>query len=244
MKEEALPVVNDEQLLVEKQKSLNMAFEQSEYEKHLITLQQNSRAYIGDEEDYHDQTKSKLNPLVSSHRATRNDDDRQQPNVAGERYNNSHVLSEHFRPIQTVREEIEKDKTTDDNISLTRDMLRSIVSNALEEQKRLADVNITEAIKSAFSDGIKKESELGHYRNETPISLDQPTELQAGHLLIPNWTGNTGRPLSVINILAQSVSNLPDNAINRGLDQKKTLHVMSSLNTVKRYKKETTEPRR
>ncbi len=98
LKEDALPVVNDEQFPVEKQKGLNMAFEQIECEKHLITLQQNSRGYIGDEEDYHDQTKSKLNPFVSSHTATRNDDDRQQPNtyVAGEKYNKSHVLSEQF----------------------------------------------------------------------------------------------------------------------------------------------------
>ncbi len=65
LKKEALPVGKDEQLPVEKQKSLNMAFERREYEKHLITLQQNSRGYIGDEEDDHDQTKSKLNPFIS-----------------------------------------------------------------------------------------------------------------------------------------------------------------------------------
>ncbi len=75
-----------------------MHFQWREYERRLITLQQNSEGFIGDKEDYHDQTKSKLLPFVSSHRATRNDDDRQQPNtyVASERYNNPHVLSEQF----------------------------------------------------------------------------------------------------------------------------------------------------
>ncbi len=97
-----------------------MAFEWREYERCLITLQQNSRGYIGDEEDYHDQTKSKLLPLVSRDRTARNDDDCEQPNtyVAGETYNNSHVLSEIFPPLQQLREEIKKDKTTIDNIGL------------------------------------------------------------------------------------------------------------------------------
>ncbi len=242
LKKEALPVVNDEQLRVEKQKSLHMAFERTEYERLLTTLQQNARGYISDVEDYHDQIKSKLSPFVSRDRASRNNDDHQQPNtyVAGEIYNDSHVLSDQFRPIQTVGEEIEKDKTTDDNISLTRNMLRIIVSNALEEQKKLADVNIADAIKLAFSDGIKKGSVLGHLLDQTPIDLHQPTELQTGHLLSPSQTGNTGRPSSVINVPVQSVSKLPVNAINSGLDGNKTLDMMSSFNTGKRYKRETT----
>ncbi len=48
LKKEALQVVNDEQLPSVKQKTLNMAFEWREYERHLITLQQNSSGYIGD----------------------------------------------------------------------------------------------------------------------------------------------------------------------------------------------------
>ncbi len=149
-------------------------------------------------------------------------------------------MSEIFPPLQTLREEIKKDKTTDDNISLTQDMLRSIVSNALEEQKPFADVNITEAIKSAFSDGTKKGSELGHYLDQTPLGLHQPSALQAVHLLSPSWTGNTGRPSSVINVPDQSVSKLPVNAINSGIDGNKTVHMTSNLNTGKRYKRETT----
>ncbi len=163
MKKNALPVVNDEQLPVEKQKSLKMAFERREYDRRLMTLQQNSRGFIGNEKDYHDQTMSKLNPLVSNFRATRNDDVHQQLNtyVAGERYNNPHVLSEQFPPLQSLRKEIVNNKTTDDNISLTREMLQSIVSNALEEQKKSVDATTADyAIKCAFSDGIKKGSEL------------------------------------------------------------------------------------
>ncbi len=79
---------------------------------------------------------------------------------------------------------------------------------------------------------------MGHHLDQTPIGLHQPTELQAGHLLNPSR--NTVRPSSVINVPSQSVSKLPDNAIKSVLDGNKTLHMMSSLNTGKRYKRETT----
>ncbi len=102
------------------------------------------------------------------------------------------------------------DKTTDDNISLTREILRSIVSNALEEQKKLVKVTTADAIKCAFSDGIKKRSEQGHH-------LHQPTELQAGHTLIPSQTGNTMRSSLVINVNpVQSVLKLLVFDINSG----------------------------
>ncbi len=142
--------------------------------------------------------------------------DHQLPNtyVAGETYTNSHVLSKIFPPLQPVREEIEKDETTDDNISLTRDMLRSIISNALEQQKRVVDATTAEAIKVDFSEGIKRVSdflvnplyscttgkEMEHHVDQSPIGLHQPTELQAVHLLSPSRAGNTGRPSLVISI--------------------------------------------
>ncbi len=132
------------------------------------------------------------------------------------------------------------DKTTDDNISLTREMLRGMFSNTLEEQKKLVDVTTADAIKCAFSDGIKKGSELGHHLDQTPIDFYQPTELQASHLLIPSQTGNTMRSSPVINVNPlQSVSKLPVFDINNSLDGNKTLHMPSSLNTGKRYKRET-----
>ncbi len=132
---------------------------------------------------------------MSSHRAIRNDDICQQTNnyVAGERYYIPHVLSETFPPLQPLSEGIVNDKTTDVNISLTREILRSIISKALEDQKKLANVNITETIKCAFSDGIKKGSELGQHLDQTPIGLQQPNELNADHLLSHNQTGNTMR---------------------------------------------------
>ncbi len=83
-----------------------------------------------------------------------------------------------------------------------------------------------------FSQGIKKGSELGHHLDQTQLDLHQPTELQAGYLLSPRRTCNTGRPSSVINVPAQSVSKLPDNAINSCFDGNKTLHMMSNLNTI------------
>ncbi len=86
LKKETLPVVNDAQLPVEKQKTSNMDFERRQYDRFLTTLQQNSSSYIGNGKDYHDQSKSKLLPSISKDRATRRHDDRQQPNtyVAGE----------------------------------------------------------------------------------------------------------------------------------------------------------------
>ncbi len=85
-----------------------------------------------------------------------------------------------------------------------------------------------------------KGSELGYQQDQTPIGLHQPTELQTDHLLNPSRNGNTVRPSSVINVPSQSVSKLPDNDINSGLDGNKTLHMMCSLNTGKRFKRETT----
>ncbi len=118
--------------------------------------------------------------------------------------------------------------------------MRSMVFNALKEHKRLVDATTAAAIEIAFSDGIKKGSELGHHLDQTPIGFHQPTELQAGHLLIPSRTSKTGRPSAVINVPGQSVSKLPVNAINSGLDSNKTLHMTSSLNTGKKCKRENT----
>ncbi len=100
MKKEALPVVNNENFAVSKleagfrkikwhnkeenelqQMKLDNEIVRRGYERCLSMLQQNSGDYIGDEEDYHDQSKSKLLPLVSTHRATGRDTDRQQTNT-------------------------------------------------------------------------------------------------------------------------------------------------------------------
>ncbi len=65
----------------------------------------------------------------------------------------------------TVREEVEvrleKSKApADNNIVMTRDMLKDIVANVLKEQKRLADATSKDAIKAAFREGLKNHSEL------------------------------------------------------------------------------------
>ncbi len=101
-----------------------MAFEQSQYERCLTTFQKNSNCYIGDKKDLHYHQKSKLFRSLSTHRATGRDDDRQHPKtyVADETYKNYHVLSEIFPLLQPVRGEKKKGKTTDDNLSLTRDI--------------------------------------------------------------------------------------------------------------------------
>ncbi len=50
-----------------------------EYERCLTTLQQISGGFSDDEEDCHDQSKSKVLPVMSTHRASRRDYDGQQP---------------------------------------------------------------------------------------------------------------------------------------------------------------------
>ncbi len=54
------------------------------------------------------------------------------------------MLSKQFPPLESLREDIVNDK------SLTREMLQSIVSNALEEQKKLVGATTADAIKCAF----------------------------------------------------------------------------------------------
>ncbi len=58
------------------------------------------------------------------------------------------------KPLHTVVEKVERRgekiiAPAEDSISLTRDMLKNIVVNALEEQKKQADANSKEVIKSA-----------------------------------------------------------------------------------------------
>ncbi len=74
-------------------------------------------------------------------------------------------VSEIRQPLQLVEEDIEvrskKPKTpANDNISMTRDMLKDIVANALEDQERLSDDTSAEAIKAVFTEVMKKGSEL------------------------------------------------------------------------------------
>ncbi len=76
-----------------------------------------------------------------------------------------HILPTSSQLLHTIVEEDKGRKEeiitlSEESISLTRDMLKNIVSNALEEQKKQADANSKEAIKSACTEGIMKSCEI------------------------------------------------------------------------------------
>ncbi len=50
--------------------------------------------------------------------------------------------------------------SSEDNICVTRDMLKNIVSNTLEEQKKQSEAGSKETIKSLYSEGMKKGFEI------------------------------------------------------------------------------------
>ncbi len=71
------------------------------------------------------------------------------------------VIPSSSRPLHTVVEEDERRKeeiitSTEDSICVTRDMLKTIVHNVLEDQKKRANAGSKEVIKSAYAEGIKK----------------------------------------------------------------------------------------
>ncbi len=74
-------------------------------------------------------------------------------------------VSEILHHLQTVEEEelqrAEIPVTPDDNkVCMTRVMFKNIMSKALEDQTILADATSAEAFKVAFTEGVKKGSEL------------------------------------------------------------------------------------
>ncbi len=50
-------------------------------------------------------------------------------------------------------------KPDDDKVIMTRVMFKDIMTMALEEQKRMADATCAEAVKVAYTVGVKKGSE-------------------------------------------------------------------------------------
>ncbi len=75
------------------------------------------------------------------------------------------VLPTSSQQLHTVVEEDEGRKeeiitSSEDSICVTRDILKNIVSNTLEEQKKQADANSQEAITSSYTEGIKKYCEI------------------------------------------------------------------------------------
>ncbi len=122
---------------------------------------------------------------------------------------------------------------------------------ALKDQKNLADVTSAEAIKVALMKGVKHISEMqtqplhsSSMETETihqsPITPSKEYGLNAVHLLKP-MTSNTMAP-SVVNnaIPVQQAVNIPVFSTNNEvINGNKTLQTMSSFNTGKRYKRET-----
>ncbi len=139
----------------------------------------------------------------------------------------------------------------EEKVSMTRSMFKNIMAQALEDQKKLADVTSAEEVKAVFTKGVKHRSEMqtqavhsSSMKTETvhqnPITPSKEYGLNTVHLQRPA-TSNTMAP-SVVNntIPVQQTANIPVVSTNNGvLDGNKTLETMSSFNTGKRYKIET-----
>ncbi len=115
-------------------------------------------------------------------------------------------------------------------------MFTSLITKALENQKNLADATSAEAVKVAFTEGVKHESE----RQTQPRHSDGQYGLNVVHLL-RRATGNAIGPSSVYDsIPVQKAAKLPVCSINNGVtDGNNTFQTMGSFITGKRYKRET-----
>ncbi len=155
------------------------------------------------------------------------------------------------QPHDDEEEVIQRSETPhEDKVLMTRVMFKNIMAKALEDQKNLADVTSVEAIKVAFTKGVKHGSEMqiqplhsSSMETETvhqsSITPSEEYGLNAVHLLKP-MMGNAMAP-SVVNnaIPVQQAVSIPVFSTNNGVtDSNKTLQTMSSFNTRKRYKRE------
>ncbi len=129
------------------------------------------------------------------------------------------------------------------------------MSEALEDQKSLADATSAEAVKAAFTAGVQKGSELQmqplhsstleqeaiHYTVEQcPIMLSNDNGLHSVYLLRPG-KGNVMGPSMVNNARPiQSTVKLSVFSANKGVtDSNKTVQMMSSFNIGKKYNSKT-----
>ncbi len=94
----------------------------------------------------------------------------------------------------------------EDSISVTRDMLKNIVSNALEEQKKQADASSKEAIKSAYNEGIKKGCEI---QGKSLLSSTIGQEHVIRNYLLNHSTIGTPEPIAMRNKLNEVCSLSP-----------------------------------
>ncbi len=132
----------------------------------------------------------------------------------------SEILHQPHDNEEDVRQRSEVPQTQDDDkVSMTRVMFKDIIAKAREEQKSLADANSQEAIKVAFTEGVKHASDLQTQplhslamESETicqsPIRPSEEYGLNAVHLL--RLSSDTAIALSSVNntMPVQQVANI------------------------------------
>ncbi len=129
----------------------------------------------------------------------------------------------------------------EDKVSMTRVMFTSLMTRALEDQKNLADVTSTEAVKVVFNKGIKHRSERQTQPiHSSPIMTSCEYGLNAVYLLRPETVNVMGTLMMTIAIPIQQAAKLPVISTHyRDTDGNKTFQSVANFNTGKRYKRET-----
>ncbi len=140
----------------------------------------------------------------------------------------------------------------EEQFSMGRSKFKDIMAKALEYQKNLADATIAEAIKVAFTKGVKHgsviQTQLLHRStietetvHQNPIASSYEYGLNAIHQL--RLVTSIAMTPSVVNkaIPVQQAVNIAVVSINNGvIDGSKTLETINSFNTGKKYKREIT----
>ncbi len=164
------------------------------------------------------------------------------------------ILPQPHENEEELRRRHETPETPDnDKVSMTRDMFTSIMTKALEDQKNLADATSDEAVKVAFTEGVKHGSERQTQPShsspmecesvhpvQNPIMTSGEYGLSSVHLLRPAMGNAIGTLTENSTIPVQQGAKLPVCSTNNGVtDGNKTFQTMGSFITGKRYKRET-----
>ncbi len=125
------------------------------------------------------------------------------------------------------------------------------MAKVLEDQKNLVDATSAEAIKAAFTKGVKYRSEMQTQTihsspmdtetiHQNPIAPNDEYVLNAIHQLRPMTSVAMAPSMVNYAMPVQQAANIPAFSTNNGdSDGNKTLSTMSSFSTRKRYKRET-----
>ncbi len=164
-----------------------------------------------------------------------------------------HRVSEIFSHAfgDDTRQQCESPETPiDEEVTMTRSKLNSIVSNALTKQLIKCNENSTEVAKLAYVEGYKDcserqpiqshsssmETESVHFKQKPVIMYDE-RELQYVHQLRPDQMAATYATLLNHVALGQVASNVPTSSIYSGvIGGNQPILPMSSLGTGLRYK--------